>query len=105
MKEPTRPEDRRRTRVKKVSSPIIKVEAVLEKPKIPQKAPRKQPTDAVEDLSRLLSQKVVGQPDATRIIVPYIRLAYSCCWGPPVREKPRPWKRSPKCCMAPRRTC
>jgi ATP-dependent Clp protease ATP-binding subunit ClpA len=74
MKEPTRPEDRRRTRVKKVSSPIIKVEAVLEKPKIPQKAPRKQPTDAVEDLSRLLSQKVVGQPDATRIIVPYIQM-------------------------------
>src|SRR6202050_5185915 len=74
MKEPTRPEERRRTRVKKASSPIIKAEAVLEKPKIAQKASKKQAADPTEDLSRLLSQKVVGQPDATRIIVPYIQM-------------------------------
>ena len=30
MKEPTRPEDRRRTRVKKASSPIIKAEAAVD---------------------------------------------------------------------------
>src|SRR5580658_245659 len=74
MKEPTRPEDRRRTRVKKASSPIIKSEAVLEKPKSSQKASRKQSADPTEDLSRVLSQKVVGQPDATRVIVPYIQM-------------------------------
>ena len=74
MKDPTRPEDRRRTRVKKASSPIIKAEAVVEKPKSSQKASKKQATDPAEDLSRVLSQKVVGQPDATRIIVPYIQM-------------------------------
>src|ERR1700689_814101 len=74
MKEPTRPDDRRRTRVKHASPPIIKAEAVLEKPKSSQKTPKKQATDPTEDLSRLLSQKVVGQPDATRIIVPYIQM-------------------------------
>src|SRR3984957_5391894 len=74
MKEPTRPEERRRTRVKKASSPIIKAEAVLEKPKSSQKASRKQTNDPTEDLSRVLSQKVVGQPDATRVIVPYIQM-------------------------------
>src|ERR1700685_128878 len=74
MKEPTRPEDRRRTKVKKASSPIIKAEAVVEKPKSSQKASKKQAADPTEDLSRLLSQKVVGQPDATRVIVPYIQM-------------------------------
>jgi ATP-dependent Clp protease ATP-binding subunit ClpA len=74
MKEPTRPEDRRRTRVKKASSPIIKAEAAVEKPKSSQKASKKQATDPTEDLSRILSQKVVGQPDATRVIVPYIQM-------------------------------
>src|SRR5277367_5476676 len=74
MKEPTRPEDRRRTRVKKASSLIIKAEAAVEKPKNSQKASRKQINDPTEDLSRILSQKVVGQPDATRVIVPYIQM-------------------------------
>src|SRR5271163_3210254 len=74
MKEPTRPEDRRRTRVKKASSPIIKAEAVVEKPKSSQRGSKKQTNDPTEDLSRMLSQKVVGQPNATRIIVPYIQM-------------------------------
>src|SRR6202162_1415222 len=74
MKEPTRPEDRRRIRVRKASSPIIKAEAAVEKPKSSQKASKKQSTDPTEDLSRILSQKVVGQPDATRVIVPYIQM-------------------------------
>src|SRR6202046_3765447 len=74
MKEPTRPEDRRRTRVKHASPPIIKAEATVEKPKNSQKGSKKQAADPTEDLSRVLSQKVVGQPDATRIIVPYIQM-------------------------------
>jgi ATP-dependent Clp protease ATP-binding subunit ClpA len=74
MKEPSRPEDRRRTKVKHASHSIIKAEAVLEKPKSSQKASKKQANDPTEDLSRILSQKVVGQPDATRIIVPYIQM-------------------------------
>src|SRR5271156_5619900 len=74
MKEPTRPDDRRRTRVKKASSPIIKAEAVVEKPKSSQKASKKQTTDPTEDLTAVLSQRVVGQPTATRVIVPYIQM-------------------------------
>src|SRR3984957_17427924 len=74
MKEPNRPGERRRSRVKNPAVPIIKAEAVLEKPKSSQKASRKQTNDPTEDLSRVLSQKVVGQPDATRVIVPYIQM-------------------------------
>src|SRR5580700_6471202 len=74
MKEPNRPQDRRRSRVKSATAPIIKEEAAVEKPKNSQKGTKKQVTDPSEDLSRVLSQKVVGQPDATRIIVPYIRM-------------------------------
>jgi ATP-dependent Clp protease ATP-binding subunit ClpA/CheY-like chemotaxis protein len=35
---------------------------------------RKQGADAMEDLTSILSQKVVGQPAATRVIVPYIQM-------------------------------
>jgi ATP-dependent Clp protease ATP-binding subunit ClpA len=35
---------------------------------------KKQSSDPVEDLVRVLSQKVVGQPTATRVIVPYIQM-------------------------------
>ena len=74
MKEPTRPESRRRSRVKNATVPIIKAEAPVEKSKSAQKGSKKQATDPAGDLSRVLSQKVVGQPDATRIIVPYIQM-------------------------------
>jgi ATP-dependent Clp protease ATP-binding subunit ClpA/CheY-like chemotaxis protein len=74
MKEPTRPESRRRSRVKNATVPIIKAEAPVEKSKSAQKGSKKQTTDPTGDLSRVLSQKVVGQPDATRIIVPYIQM-------------------------------
>src|ERR1700722_19685672 len=73
MKNPDRPESRRRSRAKNPSAPILKAEAAVEKPKT-QNRSKKQVHDPAEDLSRLLSQKVIGQPNATRIIVPYIQM-------------------------------
>src|SRR5246500_3523015 len=73
MKEPDRPEGRRRSRARNTSTPIIKAEAAVEKPKA-QSRSKKQINDPAEDLARVLSQKVVGQPDATRVIVPYIQM-------------------------------
>src|SRR5579864_4769775 len=74
MKEPNRPEERRRTRVRKTSAAIINAEGAVDKPKGTQSRSRKQSPDIAEDLTRLLSQKVVGQPAATRVIVPYIQM-------------------------------
>ena len=49
---------------------------MVERTKNPQPTPRpkKQPTDPAENLTAILSQKVVGQPAATRVIVPYIQM-------------------------------
>jgi ATP-dependent Clp protease ATP-binding subunit ClpA len=74
MKEPERPGERPRPRVKKLATSIIKAESNVEKPKSQQTRPRKQPAGPLEDLSVVLSQKVVGQPAATRVIVPYIQM-------------------------------
>lgn len=74
MKEPNEPGQRRRTRVKNPPAPIIKSEGGVEKPKNTQNRSRKQAPDPVEDLTKILSQKVVGQPAATRVIVPYIQM-------------------------------
>jgi len=46
----------------------------LDKPKSTQNRPRKQSSEVAEDLTAVLSQKVVGQPTATRVIVPYIQM-------------------------------
>jgi ATP-dependent Clp protease ATP-binding subunit ClpA len=47
----------------------------VDKPKTPPaNRPRKPVIDPVEDLTAILSQKVVGQPAATRVIVPYIQM-------------------------------
>ncbi len=46
----------------------------MEKPKTQQNRQRKQPAGPLEDLSVVLSQKVVGQPAATQVIVPYIQM-------------------------------
>jgi ATP-dependent Clp protease ATP-binding subunit ClpA/CheY-like chemotaxis protein len=73
MKEPNRPDERRRSRVKS-SAAIAKSEGVQDKPRSNQNRSRKQTTDLVEDLTAVLSQKVVGQPAATRVIVPYIQM-------------------------------
>ncbi len=74
MKEPNRPVERRRSRVKSPAAPILKSEAGVDKSKGSQNRSKKTNTDPVEDLTRILSQKVVGQPNATRVIVPYIQM-------------------------------
>jgi ATP-dependent Clp protease ATP-binding subunit ClpA/CheY-like chemotaxis protein len=74
MKEPDPPDQRRRPRVNRSQATIIKAEAGVDKPKGTQPRSKKQATDAVEDLTAILSQKVVGQPAATRVIVPYIQM-------------------------------
>src|ERR1700676_690108 len=75
MKEPNRPEERRRIKVRKTSAAIIKAEGTVDKPnKGTQTRPRKPGSDTIEDLTAVLAQKVVGQPVATRVIVPYIQM-------------------------------
>jgi ATP-dependent Clp protease ATP-binding subunit ClpA len=74
MKEPNRPEERRRNRVKVSAANIIKAEGGVDRPKGVQTRVRKQGADTIEDLTTVLSQKVVGQPAATRVIVPYIQM-------------------------------
>ena len=74
MKDPERPGERRRPRVKNPVAAIIKTESVTEKPKTGQNRTKRQSSDPVEDLTAVLSQKVVGQPAATRVIVPYIQM-------------------------------
>src|SRR6202161_3465925 len=75
MTDPTTPEDkppRRKTR----RPDIIGAGAPVEREKNPQPAgrSRKQPADPGENLIAVLSQKVVGQPAATKVIVPYIQM-------------------------------
>src|ERR1051326_5395139 len=77
MKEPNPPEERRRSRVRTHSAAIIKSESggvEKEKPTRGGNRAKKQSADLVEDLTTVLSQKVVGQPAATRVIVPYIQM-------------------------------
>src|SRR5690349_2083354 len=74
MKEPNQTEPKRRTRVKNPSSPSLKSEGGGEKPKNAQKNNKKQGANLVEDLTEVLSQIVVGQPTATKVIVPYIQM-------------------------------
>jgi ATP-dependent Clp protease ATP-binding subunit ClpA len=74
MKDPNRPEDRRRPKSRSTTADILKAETVVDKPKAAQGRPRKPVADPAEDLSAVLSQKVVGQPAATRVIVPYIQM-------------------------------
>src|SRR6516164_6311842 len=77
MKEPDPPEERRRNRVRTHTAAIIKSEMGVEKEKPAKAAPgrtKKPPSDPVPDLTAVLSQKVVGQPAATRVIVPYIQM-------------------------------
>ena len=49
---------------------------MVDRTKNPQPAarPKKQPVEPAENLTAILSQKVVGQPAATRVIVPYIQM-------------------------------
>src|SRR5579883_395251 len=74
MKEPNPPEQRRRPRVNRNAADIIKAEGAVEKPKGSSGKTRKQNAEPVEDLTAILSQKVVGQPAATKVIIPYIQM-------------------------------
>src|SRR4051812_21815116 len=74
MKEPNRPEEKRRSRVKSPAAAIAKSEGPADKPKNSQNRTKKQASDFSEDLTKVLSQKVVGQPAATKVIVPYIQM-------------------------------
>ena len=74
MKEPNRPEQRRRNRPKDPSETILKAEGQVEKSRSTQTRSRKPAADPLEDLSQLLSRRVVGQPAATRVIIPYIQM-------------------------------
>src|SRR4051812_28657719 len=72
MKEPNRSEERRRTRSH--TAALIKSEGAVEKTKNAQGRPKKTTPDPVEDLGAILARKVVGQPAATRVIIPYIQM-------------------------------
>jgi len=74
MRELNHPQERRRSRAKPPAAVIIKSESGVDKPRNTQGRSRKPAADPVEDLTALLSQKVVGQPAATRVIVPYIQM-------------------------------
>ena len=74
MKEPEHPAERRRQRSRNTAAAIIKPEVGVEKPKSMLGRSKRQSNDPVEDLTAMLSQKVVGQPAATRVIVPYIQM-------------------------------
>src|ERR1039457_114547 len=74
MREPNHPERRLRTRVKGQPPAIIGAEGGVEKPRVSQGRSRKPSVDPIEDLTAVLSQKVVGQPAATQVIVPYIQM-------------------------------
>ena len=75
MKEPERPGERRRPRVKKLATAILKSESGRGKAQEPAEPVHasSQPT-RWRICQRYLSQKVVGQPAATRVIVPYIQM-------------------------------
>src|SRR5579872_2082358 len=74
MKEPIPPEQKRRNRARNSAAAIIKSEGGVDKPKSTQNRSRKAAVEPVEDLTAILSQKVVGQPAVTRVIVPYIQM-------------------------------
>ncbi len=76
MKEPNTPEEKRSPRGRKGRAYIIRSEDSVDRPKNPQSSgkTRKQSADPIENLTSVLSQKVVGQPAATKVIVPYIQM-------------------------------
>ena len=68
MKEPDLPQEKRRSRARTPAAAVVKLESAAEKPKSAPSRNRKSSLDPVEDLTAVLSQKVVGQPAATRVI-------------------------------------
>ncbi|HWQ53265.1 MAG TPA: AAA family ATPase [Bryobacteraceae bacterium] len=77
MKDPIRPEEKRPSRARKGRAAIINAEGSVERLKSTQSTSgrsRKQGNNLAEDLTAVLSQKVVGQPAATKVIVPYVQM-------------------------------
>src|ERR1039458_9237441 len=74
MREQNRPEKPLRTRARNHPPAIIEAEGEVEKPRVSQGRSRKPSIDSLEDLTAVLSQKVVGQPAAMSVIVPYIQM-------------------------------
>ena len=74
MRDPNHHEKPLRTRVRDHSPDIIEAEGGVEKPRVSQGRSRKPSVETLEDLTAVLSQKVVGQPAAMRVIVPYIQM-------------------------------
>jgi CheY-like chemotaxis protein/energy-coupling factor transporter ATP-binding protein EcfA2 len=76
MADQTSTEENAPRRGKSRRPPIIKAEGPVERGKNSQSSgrSRKQSADPAENLIAVLSQKVVGQPAATRVIVPYIQM-------------------------------
>src|SRR6202161_4501765 len=75
MPDPMSPEEKPPRR-KSRRPDILGAEGPVERGKNTQPAgrSRKQPADPGENLIAILSQRVVGQPNATRVIVPYIQM-------------------------------
>src|SRR5689334_15488213 len=74
---PNQPKDEPKTvrpRTRRPRPDIIKPEGRVEKAKSTQNRSRKASVEPLEDLTTILSQKVVGQPAVTRVIVPYIQM-------------------------------
>ena len=74
MKDPNDSEERRRGRVARSAAATIKPEGAVDKPRGTQSRSRKQAGEPAEDLAAVLSRKVVGQPDAARLIIPYVQM-------------------------------
>ena len=74
MREPNPPEERRRSRAVHTAPAILKSEIRVDKPRSMQGRAKKTASDPIEDLVTALSRKVVGQPAATKVIVPYIQM-------------------------------
>lgn len=76
MNDQTTPEEKPPRRGKGRRTAIIRAEGTVERSRNTQSSGRskKQSADPAENLIAVLSQKVVGQPAATRVIVPYIQM-------------------------------
>jgi ATP-dependent Clp protease ATP-binding subunit ClpA len=74
MKDLEPPEQRRKAKVKRTSASIIKPEVGMDKSKNVPNRSRRPAQNPVEDLAKMLSRKVVGQPNATRVVIPYIQM-------------------------------
>jgi len=76
MNDETIPEERPQRRVRSRRPRIMKAEGTVERVKTTASSgrSRKPAADPAENLIAVLSQKVVGQPAATRVIVPFIQM-------------------------------